>query len=167
MTTLESAMADTSKLAEFDGRSVVRTTISVTNAGDGLSKALSIDPQEFHHGDVVYVVLECEVSKVTHVPIDKETPDVLIRQHTLRAGTGTIVDGGIVADYIDAQAAEISAAERHARGEFSLDEAVLLDEHEAGGHVEALVAGCPDCDAEAAAIAAENNDTDEDESEDE
>lgn len=157
MTDAATALSDTSGLTQFDGRPVVRTTISVTNAGDGLSQALGIDPQEFHHGEIVYVVLECEVSKVTHVPVDKETPDVLVRQHTLRAGTGTIVDGSIVVDHIEAQAAEIDAAQRHARGEFTLDEAQLLEAHESGDHADELVAGCPDCDSEAAAVAAEES----------
>jgi len=154
-TTAEAAMANVSQLTPFDGLPVVRTTIAVTNAGDGLSDALGIDPQEFHHGQTVYVVLECEVTKVAHVPVDKDTPGILIRQHTLRAGTGTIVDGDLVEEQVRRQAERIDTARRHARGEFTLDEAQAQEDHEAGQHADDIVVGCPSCDAEAAAAAAE------------
>ena len=154
-TTPEAAMANVTQLSTFDGFPVVRTTIAVTNAGDGLSDALGIDPQEFHHGDRVYVVLECEVTKVAHVPVDKDTPGILIRQHTLKAGTGTIVDADLVAEQVERQAERIDTAKRHARGEFTLDEAEAQTQHEAGEHADALVPGCPLCDDEAAAAAAE------------
>lgn len=155
MTDLATAMADNSALSAFDGKPVVRSTIAVTNAGDGLSDALGIDPQEFHHGDRVYVVLECEVSKVSLVPLDKDTPGILVRQHTLRAGTGTIVDEDLVAEQIRRQAERIDVARRRAKGEYTLDEADLLTKHEDGKHARKLVPGCPECDAEAAAAAAE------------
>lgn len=154
-TTPEAAMANVSQLTPFDGLPVVRTTIAVTNAGDGLSDALGIDPQEFHHGQTVYVVLECEVTKVAHVPVDKDTPGILIRQHTLRAGTGTIVDADLVEEQVQRQAERIDTAKRHARGEFTLDEAQAQEDHDAGKHADDLVVGCPACDAEAAAAAAE------------
>lgn len=149
------AMADISSLTPFDGNPVVRTTIAVTNAGDGLSDALGIEPQEFHHGQRVYVVLECEVSRVAHVPVDKDTPGILIRQHTLRAGTGTIVDADLVAEQVARQAERIDSARRRAKGEFTLDEAQLTADHEEGAHTE-LEPGCPECDLEAAAVAAES-----------
>jgi hypothetical protein len=148
------ALADSSPLSPFDGKQVVRSTIAVTNAGDGLSDALGIDPQEFHHGDTVYVVLECEVAKVSLVPVDKDTPGILLRQHTLRAGTGTIVDGDLVAEQVARQAERIDTARRRAKGEYTLDENALLEEHEQQQHTD-LRPGCPLCDEEAAAAAAE------------
>src|SRR5688500_16882470 len=48
------ALAPTDHLTPFDGRQVLRTSIAVSNAGDGLSEALRIDPREFHHGEVVH-----------------------------------------------------------------------------------------------------------------
>lgn len=157
MTDAATAMADTTQLTPFDGKPVVRTTIAITNAGDGLSDALGIDPQEFHHGDKVYVVLECEVAKVAHIPVDKDTPGILLRQHTLRAGVGTIVDADLVEEQVRRQAERIDVARRRAKGEFTLDESALLEEHEDGQHQD-LRAGCPECDAEAAAAAAEADD---------
>lgn len=95
-------------LTPFDERGVVKATIAVTNAGDGLSKALEVRPQEYHHGDIVHVVLRCTVSKVTFVE-DADT-DELVRVHTLKAGTSTIVDGKLVSKVLAQQEKEIEAA---------------------------------------------------------
>lgn len=95
-------MAD---LTPFEGREVLRTSIAITRAGDGLSEALKVEPREFHHGETVYVVLECTVAKVQHVPLDKDDPfGPLTRVHTLAAGTATIVDEELVQAHIAEQA---------------------------------------------------------------
>jgi hypothetical protein len=91
----------TNKLAPFEGRDVIAATIAITNAGDGLSQAMAIDPKEMHHGDTVYVVLECEVVKIRHDEV-KET-DALTRVHVLKAGVGTIVDAEVVTEVIEWQ----------------------------------------------------------------
>lgn len=70
-------------LQPFEGRDVLGTTIAVTQAGDGLSKAMSVDPVEIPLGAIVHVVLECEVSKIRHEEI-KDT-DGVQRVHILRA----------------------------------------------------------------------------------
>lgn len=88
-------------LGMFDGRQVITSSIKVTNAGDGLSAAMSIDPQEFHHGQKVYLVIEAECTKVEFVPI-KDT-DKLARVHTLKAGVSTPVDHDKVKRVLDAQ----------------------------------------------------------------
>jgi hypothetical protein len=155
------AQADTSKLSKFDGKDVVRTTISVSNAGDGLSEALAIDPQEFHHGDEVFVVIHGEIDLVSHRPL-KDAPTLLIREHRLKAGTSTIVDGALVADVLAAQREKIAEAKakaeteaRRAKGEYNLDDEALLVEHGQGQHKDGLREGCPACDGEVAADAAE------------
>lgn len=102
-------------LSPFDDREVTKATIAVTNAGDGLRKALAVSPAEYHHGDTVHVVLRCVVSKVTFVE-DNDTGD-LTRVQTLKAGTSTIVDGKLVAKVLDAQQKAIDAA----KGQGSLD----------------------------------------------
>lgn len=109
-------------LTPFEGRDVVRSTISVTNAGDGLSESLKVEPTEFHHGDTVYVVLETEVVKVQHVPFDKADPHgELTRVHILKAGTATIVDADLVAKQIREQADRILAAKEAEAGILRLD----------------------------------------------
>lgn len=101
------------QLAAFEGRDVLQTSIKVTNAGDGLSDALAVDPAEYHLTDTVYVVLECQVSKVDYQQINGV--DALRRVHTLKAGTATIVSSELVADVLDAQRLAIEKAKGVAR----------------------------------------------------
>lgn len=96
-------------LGRFDRREVIKSTIAVTNAGDGLSKAMSVDPQAMDLGDKVYVVLECEVAKVTFTEIDDTKK--LARNHTLRAGGATLVDEDLVRDHLDSMAERIEQAQ--------------------------------------------------------
>lgn len=92
-------------LTPFDDREVARTSIAITRAGDGLSEALKVAPREFHHGDTVYVVLECTCTRVQFVPFDRADPSgPLTRVHTLAAGTATIVDEELVRSHISEQA---------------------------------------------------------------
>lgn len=95
-------------LGTFDDQVVVGTSIAITNAGDGLSAALSIEPQVFHHRQVVTVVLECEVTRVGFVEV-KDTSR-LMRVHTLRAGIATVVDPSLVRKVLDEQRRKIEAA---------------------------------------------------------
>lgn len=160
MTDLARALADTSALHPFDGRDVLRTTIAVTNAGDGLSEALGVDPREFRHGEKVYVVLETTVNKVRFDPI-KDT-DCLARVHVLKAGAATIVDEAVVKAQIARQKERIARAKEEAAGIARLpgvddetdEERALADAHANGEHSD-LVDGCPDCDNEVAAEEAE------------
>jgi len=98
-----------SPLGRFDGREVIKSTIAVTNAGDGLSKAMSVDPAAMDLGDKVYVVLECEVAKVTFTEVDDTAK--LARNHTLKAGDATIVDEDLVRAHIDEQVQRIEEAQ--------------------------------------------------------
>lgn len=95
-------------LTAYEGADVVQSTIRITRAGDGLSDGLQIDPVEYHLGDTVYVVLECNVTRVAHEPV-KDT-DVLKRVHTLAAEMGTIVGHDIVAAVLDEQRVKIEQA---------------------------------------------------------
>jgi hypothetical protein len=166
MTDIASALAASpGTLSQFDGRDVLRTTIAITKAGDGLSEAMAIDPQEFHHAERVFVVLECTVDKVRFDPI-KDT-QALTRVHVLSAGLSTIVDEDVVRSVLDTQAERIEearlAAERAAgihrlpfggdKGAWDADEETLALAHGEGEHVE-LVDGCPLCQQERDAAAA-------------
>lgn len=88
-------------LTPFEGRDVVQTTIRVTNAGDGLSEALAVDPVEMHHGERRYLLIEAEVTRV-HYDEVKDT-DVLRRVHTLRAGAATLVSADFALEAIAEQ----------------------------------------------------------------
>ena len=107
-------------LSPFEGRDVVGATIAITRAGDGLSEALAVRPAEFHVGDLVHVVLACEVAKV-RFDADRHEEDALIRVHVLRAGTATIVDQNLVRGVLDRQADAIARWREQQTGVSRLD----------------------------------------------
>lgn len=96
-------------LSQFENHDVLASTVAITNAGDGLSKALAVSPQELHFGDKVYVVLECEMHRVRFDPI-KDT-QALARVHVLRAGTASLVDEKLVREVLDATEEAIERAQ--------------------------------------------------------
>lgn len=157
MTDITTALAAPA-LSPFDGRDVLRSTIAITKAGDGLSEAMKIAPQEFHHGERVFVVLETTVGKVRFDPI-KDT-EALSRVHVLEAGLSTIVSEALVREVLDSQAETIRLAQEAAAGIKRLpwdgdEEAAVVAAHEEGEHASGLVEGCPACDEEQNASEAE------------
>lgn len=97
-------------LSPFEGHEVVGTTISITNAGDGLSEAMKVDPVEWEHGEKVFVLLETEVAKVRFDP-SKDNGENLVRVHVLKAGTATVMDSTKARPMIAAQVKKIQEAE--------------------------------------------------------
>lgn len=81
-------MATLNDLMNLD---VLNTSVKITKTGDGLSKAMSIEGVELHHGQIVQILLECEVIDV-QTPRVKDT-DGVSRKHVLEAGRATIVEG--------------------------------------------------------------------------
>lgn len=132
-------------LQSFDGRDVRGTSISVTNAGDGLSKSLKVEPRELHIGEKVYVVLECEVTKLRYAPIG-DTSD-LNRDHVLRAGVGTLVDKDLVNEVVETQRERIRVADDEAKGRQRLDPIDRIEEHNQGLHKRKRK-DCAECQAE-------------------
>lgn len=110
------AKASTTKNRSFEGRDVVGMKVAITNAGDGLSEAMLVDPIELHVGDKVFVVLEGEVTKVAHTVV-KDT-DVLNRVQTIRAGVATLVDEKLVKEVLDAQRLALEKAKGVERLDF-------------------------------------------------
>lgn len=90
-------------LHAFEGRVVLNNTIKVTNAGDGLSKAMGLEnaPGDLAIGAKVHVVLECEVAGIGFVKV-KDT-DGLVRVQTLKAGRSTFVEADFVEDALREQ----------------------------------------------------------------
>lgn len=95
-------------LGTFEGLDVITSSVAIGNAGDGLSQAMSIAHTQLHHGQTVYVVLECEVVDVQHPKI--KNTESLNRKHKLRAGTATLVDKELVISLLDKQRTAINAA---------------------------------------------------------
>lgn len=138
-------------LPAFEGSQVLGVGIEIPGAGGGLRESLTIEPVVFHKGDVVHVVLKCEVSKLRFDPV-KDT-DAVRRIHIMEVKDAAIVDAADVAEMLEAQAARIEEARGIARLDF--DGAELKAEHDDGEHAEGLVEGCPDCDLEAELEASE------------
>lgn len=97
-----------SGLSKFEGREVMNVTAAIRNTGDGLSDAMNVDLVELHHGEKVYVVLECDVEKLRFDPI-KDT-NALNRVHMMKAVSATIVDEELVREALDEQQRRIDEA---------------------------------------------------------
>lgn len=152
MTDIASALAAGS-LPEYGGSPVARTTISIRNAGDGLSQGLAIDPTVLPIGSTQYVVLECVVHGHDHDRILDRGNDtgLLVLDQVLKAGTGTLIDPELVQHVVAAQAEKITRAKEAAAGVARLPYPDELDKaHDNGDHTD-LVEGCPQCDSEVAA----------------
>jgi hypothetical protein len=101
-------MSEAVVLTPFDGRAVLGTGVSIQNAGDGLSKAMKVDPKELHHDQEVTIAVRCVVKKVRFDPV--EDTEGLLRVHVLKAGSATIIDDKLVADAITAMELKIEEA---------------------------------------------------------
>lgn len=110
----------TKGLSSYEGRDVVQATIKVTNAGDGLSEAMSIEPIEMRHGETRYLLIEAVVTRVQYDEL-KDT-DVLRRVHTLKAGTATLVDPEFAVELILKQRKAIQSAKGVEEFDFTDDE---------------------------------------------
>ena len=172
---MSTAPATRATLNPFEGLPVRQVGVEIPAASGGLRESMKIDPQEFHQGDVVFVVLECPVNKVRFEPIDKDDPRGDQRRvHVFGVEAATIVDAELVEQAL-AQHKDRVAALQHAEAKAKEAEAGITrlyddkpdgsparpmgDElqaaHDAGDHAGGLVEGCPDCDAEADAVEAE------------
>jgi hypothetical protein len=161
VTDLPTAMADNSKLAAYDGKDVLRTSIKITKAGDGLSEAMSIDPVQLPIGTKGVLVLEFVVEAHKHKPIPNT--NALVLEQVLAAGTATLIDAELVDQALKAQREKIDAAREAASGQARLldtrgkpvgdddedpEDEVLLRNHGLGMHRDGLMEGCPACDRE-------------------
>lgn len=75
----------------FDDLTFLRTTVKVTNTGDGLSQSMQVQVPDLRHRDVVHVLLECEVVDV-QTPLVKDTDGNELK-FVFKAGRATIVEG--------------------------------------------------------------------------
>lgn len=154
---------------EYRGRPIRKVTVAVTNAGDGLSKALKVDPRNMEPGEDIYVVLRTRLAKDNYVFVqgrDGEDGSEVDLVYTLSAGDATIVDGDLVKQLVDDQAERIQLAYEEEHGIQRLPDGSTLSkqdvlslrgDHAIGHHAEGLVEGCPLCEQESAADAAESS----------
>lgn len=133
-------------LGEFEGKKVVGTTIALRRAGDGLSKALGIEPRILHQGDRIQVLLDVVVGPVGFIPVPDD-PGAVTRKHDLMTETSVIVDSDEMRGLITDMAEKIARDAERRKGVQRLPTPDELEAgHSEGGHVGAPVAGCPLCD---------------------
>lgn len=143
-------MSDPVVLNPFEGKQVLAAGIEIPNAAGGLQDALKIDPEEFHHGEKRYVVLEIDCAKIRFDPIPKT--NALTRVHVFSAVGAVFVDEDLVAEHLAKQKARLALAKDEASGQQRTPtDAEFELEHFAGKHADGLVDGCPSCGTEIAA----------------
>lgn len=111
---LQDALSDKSMLGTYQDEPVLKTTIKLTKAGDGLSKSMKISPSLLPVGSKVMVLVECEVSQHLHKRITDTDAFELVQ--TLEAATVTIVDDKSSERKIERQRRAIEKAQMKAQG---------------------------------------------------
>lgn len=134
-------------LTGFEGRQVIGVGVEIPGAGGGLRDALTVDPQEFHYGETVFVVVEGRVGKLRFDPV-KDAGDVVRRVHVLDVVGAVIVERATVEALLEAQAIRIEEARGLARLPFEPTDEELLTAHNNGEHADGLVGGCVECERE-------------------
>ena len=109
----------------YKGLDVLATVIKITNTGDGLSKAMSIEPVEVKFGEVVYVALRLEKTKDGYDVLfskDDETPLGVAFVQQFKATQAAFVPEKAVRKAIDSMHDKIIAAEEERKsGQSSLE----------------------------------------------
>ncbi len=152
-------MSEEQKLPDYAGSPVANTTISIRNAGDGLSKGMAIDPQVLVIGNTYYVTLECTLDAHDYKRMPS-APNMLTLDQVLKAGVAVLMDADLVKAAIEEQRERLLRAEEAKKGierlPYDDEEFVLAQAHAAGEHAGGLVNTCPVCQTERDAEAAEN-----------
>lgn len=108
-------------LYEEEGLPVTGVLLIIRKTGDGLSSAMALDPEILRHGDIVDVVLRCEVQEVSHVPEDaKEPKGPQLRKQILHAQTAKVMENDVIGEALAEQERRVAerkqaAAEAKAR----------------------------------------------------
>lgn len=162
-------------LTPFEGRPVISVGLESPGAAGGLRDALTVDPVEFSHDQLVAVILIGPVAKIRFEEV-KDT-DGLRRVHVMQVDEAAIIDPaaveGLLADQREKVQAAIIEAERQqgihrlptgdGDGDEDDPEVVAGRIHNSGGHTDGLRDDCPLCRLEAEVAAEENGTTVEEE----
>lgn len=98
----------------YKGLNVLATVIKITNTGDGLSKAMGIEPVEVEFGEVIYVALRLEKTKDGYDVLlskDDEKPIGVAYVQQFKAMQAAFVPERSVRKAIDSMHDKIVAAE--------------------------------------------------------
>ena len=101
-------------LGTFEGRSVSAIKIIITKAGDGLSKAMAVEPKVLHQGDEGYLVLAYSTSKIRFDPI-KDEDDLAERVQILEATGATFVDRDLVGALVEEMRGRVETHEEEVK----------------------------------------------------
>lgn len=112
------AAADNSGLPDYEGLPTKRTSIAVTNTGDGLTNAMAVEPILYPVGSTQYVVIECKVDKHGHAIIEGEAAYEV--EQKFKGGVGMVVDADLVKPMIDQQRERVQMAKEKAEGTMRL-----------------------------------------------
>jgi hypothetical protein len=115
-------------LPQFEGEDVAKAAVRITNAGDGLSEALKVQPKALNMHDEVFYVLRGEVSQVNH-KTDKD--DLLTRLHTVKASEITEIDADTAQKMLQAAAEDLERRKNEIDGQLRLDEEAAAEQREA------------------------------------
>lgn len=103
-------------LPDYGGKQVLRTKVSIRNAGDGLSEGLQVEPILYEIGTRLTVVLDVEVVKHNHGPLRGKDTDYLEVEQVLRASTAVVTEATGIRKALDRQRAKIDRAREAAAG---------------------------------------------------
>lgn len=107
------------QLRSFEGREVQRATVKITNAGDGLSEALSIQPEEIELDVERSYVLQ---GKCVRVSIETDKHGVTSRVHTIKTFGISPIDPTVAAKAISQYREVTEKAKADAAGQLMLEE---------------------------------------------
>lgn len=114
-------------LPEFEGADVAKAAVKITNAGDGLSEALKVDPIALHMDDVVYYVLRGTVTQINH---KADSEGELTRVHTVKADQISPIDADSAKRFLAAYAEETERKKAELEGQMMLDAELAAVERE-------------------------------------
>lgn len=117
------------ELRDFEGRHIARATVKITNAGDGLSEALAIQPEEIELDEDRSYVLQ---GKCVRVSIEVDKNGVASRVHTIKTHGISPIDPKIAAKAIGQYRDETERAKAEAQGQMMLGEEQAAASREAG-----------------------------------
>lgn len=92
-------------LPTFEGNAVKKAAVRITNAGDGLSAALDVEPKAYQIGERVSFVLTGTVTQINHSQKDEDGP--IVRLHTVKSIGVTEIEDELAEKLLTASAEEV------------------------------------------------------------
>jgi hypothetical protein len=115
------------KLHQFEGREIHRTTVRITGAGDGLSDALSTAPDEIELDDTRYYVLR---GKCARVAMETDKDGITSRVHTIKTESISPIDAYDAEEVLKANAEAVQRRKDEVAGQLRLTDEAEAAERE-------------------------------------